>query len=87
MANLIAVLIQLIVYIQDGAARVTEDGVHALLFQTFYYRSVLLSTAYCSSFLVLTCTIFCCSHTSACYLQDWLLRFPEVYHGIAYLAR
>src|SRR5699024_9698494 len=36
MIDLILIFIQSVVHVQDGSARITEDGVHALFFQTFY---------------------------------------------------
>ena len=38
MPDFITMLIQLIIYIKDGAARVSEHSVNALLLQTFHYN-------------------------------------------------
>ena len=37
MPDLIAMFVQFIVHIEDRSARISEDGVHPLLFQAFYY--------------------------------------------------
>src|SRR5699024_12390502 len=65
--DLVLVLIQRIIYIQNRTARISEYGIHTLLFSTFYYNFCSCKLHCSSSFRLVFRTLQDRSSVSACY--------------------